>query len=123
MLPNFPDGLSVGEECPEATADTSDARAALVPLKAGLTLTHAWIGRAGDYEHECLIEVVAETPSYVDITESCPIGRDRHNFTGKRRLCRADLRDSFFYRTGTAAMVPPVVSPATMFSLSTPVTG
>jgi outer membrane protein OmpA-like peptidoglycan-associated protein len=29
------------------------------------------------------------------------------------------LLDSFFYRTGTATMVPPVVSPATMFSLST----
>ena len=119
VLPNFPDGLSVGEECPEVAGDTPDAETALVPLKAGLTLSHAWVGRAGDYEHECLTQVVAETRSYLDVTESCPIGADRHNFTGKRRLCRGDLRDSFFYRTGTAEMVPPVVSPATMFSLST----
>jgi len=119
VLPTFPDGLSVGEECPDTAEDTTEAESALVPLKAGLTLSHLWIGRAGDYEHECLTQVVAATPSYVDVTESCPIGTDRHNFTGKRRLCRGDLRDSYFYRTGTAAMVPPVVSPATMFSLST----
>ena len=119
VLPNFPDGLWVGEECPEATVVTTEAESAVVPLKAGLTLSHLWIGRAGDYEHECLTQVVAATPSYVDVTESCPIGTDHRNFTGKRRLCRADLLDSFFYRTGTATMVPPVVSPATMFSLST----
>jgi outer membrane protein OmpA-like peptidoglycan-associated protein len=119
VLPNFPDGLWVGEECPDATGATTEAESALVPLKAGLTLSHLWIGRAGDYEHECLTQVVAATASYVDVTESCPIGTDHRNFTGKRRLCRADLLDSFFYRTGTATMVPPVVSPATMFSLST----
>jgi hypothetical protein len=44
---------------------------------------------------------------------------DRHVFVGHRRLCRADLRDSFFYRTETAAAAPPVVTPASMFSLST----
>jgi flagellar motor protein MotB len=119
VLPNFPDGLWIGEECPEATGDTTDAESALVPLKAGLTLSHTWISRAGDYEHECLIQVVAATPSYVDVTESCPTDKDQRNFIGKRRLCRGDLRDSYFYRTGTATRVPPVVSPATMFSLST----
>jgi hypothetical protein len=117
--PKFPDGLFVGEECPEATGETTEAESARIPLKAGLTLSHIWIGRAGDYEHECLTQVVAATRSYVDVTESCPIGADHQNFTGKRRLCRGDLRDSYFYRTGTATVVPPVVSPATMFSLST----
>ena len=117
--PKFPDGLFVGDECPDATGDTTEAESARIPLKAGLTLSHIWIGRAGDYEHECLTQVVAATRSYVDVTESCPIGANRQDFTGKRRLCRGDLRDSFFYRTGTAAVVPPVVSPATMFSLST----
>jgi outer membrane protein OmpA-like peptidoglycan-associated protein len=115
----FPDGLSVGEECSEATGDTSDAEAALVPLKTGLTLSHTWTGRIGDYEHECLVQVVTVTKSYIDVTESCPVGNDHHNFTGKRRLCRVDLRDSYFYRTETSAAVPPVVSPASMFSLST----
>ena len=116
--PKFPDGLSVGEECPEATGDTSEAESALVPLKAGLTLSHTWIGSAGDYEHECLVQIVAVTPSYIDVTQSCPIGKDHHTFVGKRRLCRVDLRDSYFYRTQTNEGVPPVVSPATMFSLS-----
>ena len=117
--PKFPDRLFVGEECPDATGDTTEAESARIPLKAGLTLSHIWIGRAGDYEHECLTQVVAATRSYVDVTESCPVGADRQDFTGKRRLCRGDLNDSYFYRTGTAAVVPPVVSPATMFSLST----
>jgi outer membrane protein OmpA-like peptidoglycan-associated protein len=116
--PRFPDGLFVGDECPDTTGDTAETGPARIPLKAGLTLSHMWIGRAGDYEHECLTQIVAATPSYVDVTESCPIGAARQNFTGRRRLCRGDLRDSYFYRTGTAAMVPPVVSPATMFSLS-----
>jgi outer membrane protein OmpA-like peptidoglycan-associated protein len=116
--PGFPDGLSVGDECPDASGDIAETGPARIPLKAGLTLSHMWIGRAGDYEHECLTQIVAATSSYVDVTESCPVGADRQNFTGKRRLCRGDLRDSYFYRTGTAAVVPPVVSPATMFSLS-----
>jgi outer membrane protein OmpA-like peptidoglycan-associated protein len=97
----------------------SDSASALVPLKAGLTLSHTWVGRVGDYEHECLVQVVAVADAYVDVTQSCPIGKDHHNFTGKRRLCRVDLRDSYFYRTETTQPVPPVVSPATMFSLST----
>jgi outer membrane protein OmpA-like peptidoglycan-associated protein len=117
--PKFPDGLFVGDECPEATGDPSVFESALVPLKVGLTLSHTWIGSADDYEHECLVQIVEVASSHVDVTQSCPVGKDRHTFVGKRRLCRADLRDSYFYRTETAERVPPVVSPATMFSLST----
>jgi outer membrane protein OmpA-like peptidoglycan-associated protein len=119
--PKFPDGLSVGEACPAADGVTIDAAASttLVPLKVGLTLSHVWVGRASDYEHECLVQVVAVTATYVDVTESCPHGTDRHNFTGTRRLCGADLADSFFYYTATQSAVPRVVTPATMFSLST----
>jgi outer membrane protein OmpA-like peptidoglycan-associated protein len=116
--PKFPDGLSVGEECPEATEDTTEADSAIVPLKAGLTLSSIWISSAGDYEHECLKQVVAVTRSYIDVTESCPIGKDHHTAAGKRRLCKADLRDSYFYHPMTSEDVPPVVSGATMFNLS-----
>ncbi len=119
--PKFPDGLSLGDECPTADGAGIDAAAstAIVPLKVGLTLSHVWVGRASDYERECLVQVVAVTSAYVDVTESCPQGADRHNFTGKRRLCGADLADSFFYYTATESAVPRVVTPATMFSLST----
>jgi len=116
--PVFPDGLSVGDECPEATGDATPTESALIPLAVGLTLSHTWTGSAGDYEHECLIQVVAVTPSYVDVTQSCPVGKSHEPSNDKRRLCRGDLRDSYFYRTETKRTVPPVVAGSTMFSLS-----
>jgi OmpA family len=115
----FPDPLALREDCPAAPADTADPEAALVPLKAGLTLSHTWIGGPGDYEHECLVQVVAVTATYVDVTQSCPVGPDHHNDTNKRRLCRKDLRDSYFYHPETSSDLPAVISAATMFSLST----
>jgi outer membrane protein OmpA-like peptidoglycan-associated protein len=115
----LPNGLTLGEECPIEVADAvSRERSAIVPLKAGLTLSSIW--SPGDYDHECLEQVTAITASYIDITESCPLGTDHHNATQKRRLCQSDLRDSFFYRTETAEAKdqPPVSSPTTKFSLS-----
>ena len=117
--PGFPDGLSVGDDCAGPPSDATGAASGIVPLKVGLTLSHLWSGGPGDYEHECLIQIVAVTSAYVDVTESCPNGADHHNFTGKRRLCTGDLLDSFFYHTVTRTGVPAVVSPATMFTLST----
>jgi outer membrane protein OmpA-like peptidoglycan-associated protein len=118
VLPNFPDGLSVGEECPAASGDAPDGETAIVPLKVGLTLSHVWFDSTGDYEHECLIQVTAVTRSYIDVTESCPVGKDRRTIVWKRRLCSGDLRDAYFYRTEASEAVPRVVSPTTMFSLS-----
>ena len=116
--PVFPDGLSLGEDCPEANGDPPDGGSAIVPLKVGLTLSHIWLASAGDYEHECLTQVTAVTRSYIDVTESCPVGKDRRTIVWKRRLCSGDLRDSYFYRTEASEAVPRVVSPTTMFSLS-----
>jgi OmpA family len=116
--PIFPDGLSVGEECPAANGDTPDGESAIVPLKVGLTLSHIWLASADDYEHECLIQVTAVTRPYIDVTESCPVGKDRRTIVWKRRLCAGDLRDAYFYRTEASEAVPRVVSPTTMFSLS-----
>jgi outer membrane protein OmpA-like peptidoglycan-associated protein len=113
------DGLTLSEECPIEVADAvSREQSALVPLKVGLTLSHTWV--TNDYDHECLLQVTAVTASYIDITNSCPLGEDHHNATQKRRLCQSDLRDSFFYRTESAEAkdIPPVSSPTTMFSLS-----
>jgi outer membrane protein OmpA-like peptidoglycan-associated protein len=115
----LPNGVILGEDCPTEVADAvSREQAALVPLKVGLTLSHTWV--TNDYDHECLLQVKAVTDSYIDITNSCPLGADHHNVTQKRRLCQSDLRDSFFYRTETAEAkdAPPVTSPTTMFSLS-----
>jgi hypothetical protein len=116
----FPDGLSVGDECPvkPATPDTNQAESALIPLKVGLTLSSTWT--TGGYDHECLLQVVSVNSVHVDLTYSCPMDSDHHNVTQSRRLCQSDLRDSYFYRTETAERkyVPDVSSPSTMFSLS-----
>ena len=116
--PIFPEGLSVADECPDSAPVASTAASALVPLKVGLTLSHTWIGKAGDYEHECLVQITDVTSSYIDVTESCPVGDDHHVFVGKRRVCRVDLRDGYFYQTATSSEVPPVIAGSTMFSLS-----
>jgi hypothetical protein len=64
-----PEGLSFADECPDSAPVASAAASALVPLKAGLTLSHTWIGKVGDYEHECLVQITDVTPSYIDVTE------------------------------------------------------
>jgi flagellar motor protein MotB len=117
--PKFPDGMHVGDACPEVTGDALDAQSAIVPLKVGLTLSNIWNGGDDNYDHECLVQVVGLTNAYIDITHSCPRGSDHHNVANKRRICRAAMQDSYFYRTETSRSEPPVVSPVTMFSLST----
>ena len=47
----------------KSPGDAPDAATRIVPLKAGLTLSHAWSAAPGDYEHECLIQIVADTRS------------------------------------------------------------
>jgi OmpA family len=117
--PKFPDGMHVGDACPEITGDALGAQSALVPLKVGLTLSNIWDGGDDNYDHECLVQVVALTNAYVDITHSCPRGPDHRNVSTQRRICRAAMQDSYLYRSETSLKEPPVVSPVTMFSLST----
>jgi outer membrane protein OmpA-like peptidoglycan-associated protein len=119
VVPQLPAGLSVGEECPIEVANAAaNERTALVPLKAGLTLSSMWI--VEDHEFECLKQVTAVTDFYVDITQSCPWGEKHETITNKRRLCQSDLRTAYFYRTEAAPQksIPTVTSPTTMFSLS-----
>ncbi len=117
--PKFPDGMHVGEACPEVTGDSSGAESALVPLKVGLTLSNIWNGGDDSYDHECLVQIVGLSATYIDITHSCPRGADHHNVSNKRRICRAAMQDSYIYRSETSQKEPPVVSSVTMFSLST----
>jgi outer membrane protein OmpA-like peptidoglycan-associated protein len=118
-VPQLPVGLSVGEECPIEVANaTAEERAALVPLKVGLTLSSIWIVEGQEFE--CLKQVTAVTDFYVDVTQSCPWGEKHETVTNKRRLCQSDLRTAYFYRTEAAPLksIPTVTSPTTMFSLS-----
>ena len=115
--PVFPAGLAVGAECPPVPAEAPPATPSLVPLKAGLTLAHVWkpYSESGKNEYECLLQVTGVTASYADVTYTC----DQKETVAHRRLCIADLRDSHFYLTESGEDQPPVVSGATMFSLST----
>lgn len=90
----------------------------LVPLKKGLTLSMTWTGGAGDYEHECLVQVNAVTASAVDVSQSCPLGADHRTQTNTRRLCRDDLRNAHMYLPSWIKLLPDVMGGTTMFSLS-----
>jgi outer membrane protein OmpA-like peptidoglycan-associated protein len=117
LEPRFPTGLTVDGECPEVPA-VADSAASQIPLRVGLTLSHTWTGGAGDYDHECLVQVVGVTDQYVDVTQSCPYGADHRTVAQSRRVCRADMRDAYFYSTETGEKLPRQISPSTMFSLS-----
>jgi flagellar motor protein MotB len=118
----LPEELALGAECPDpgpdAGADMVLQAAALVPLKKGLTLSSTWTGGAGDYEHECLVQVNAVTASAVDVSQSCPIGPDHHLLINTRRVCRSDLRNAHIYLTSWIKLLPDVIGGTTMFSLS-----
>jgi hypothetical protein len=57
----FPEGLHPDAVCAEPSTSEPPvppaAATALVPLIEGLTLSQTWIPRAGDYEHECLVQI------------------------------------------------------------------
>jgi outer membrane protein OmpA-like peptidoglycan-associated protein len=116
----LPDGLSLGDECPiEVAHAAAEEQDAIVPLKAGLTLSSIWTpGNGADLE--CLEQITAVDDFKVEVTESCPAAADGENVTQYRRICQSDLRDAYTYRTETAdkRVAPPVSSQTTMFSLS-----
>ncbi|HEX6974932.1 MAG TPA: OmpA family protein [Vicinamibacterales bacterium] len=110
------DDLTIGGECPAAPVAPAASGPRYVPLVVGLTLGHVWKPHSdsGTDEYECLIQVTDITPAYADVTYTCN-GRDE---VPRRRLCMADLRASRVYLTESGLDQPPVVSGATMFSLS-----
>lgn len=116
-VPQFPPGLSFGEECPIEVANAAaEERSTRVPLKVGLTLASIWL--VDGYEFECLKQVTAVTDFYVDVTVNCP-SRGKDDTTDKLRLCQSNLRNSYFYRTEHSPLKSiPTVTSATMFSLS-----
>jgi outer membrane protein OmpA-like peptidoglycan-associated protein len=121
VSPGFPDGLSVDGECPTApvVAALNEAESSTIPLKEGLTLSSIWVSEGVDFEHECLVQVTAVTPSYIDVTQACSNPDTRNTRADTRRLCRSDLREGFFYATKMYSVaLPPVIRGATMFSLS-----
>jgi outer membrane protein OmpA-like peptidoglycan-associated protein len=121
MMANVPD-LVLGGECPppSVTADAEMAAqaAARIPLKVGLTLSHIWKITRNDYEHECLEQVTAVDARGVDVTSSCPVGKDRKLLTASRRICRGDLIDSHIYVAEFDTGWPPTMRGSLQFSLS-----
>ena len=118
----FPDGFEPGGECPEpepsADAEIAAGALATIPLNVGLTLAQIWTHKGDDYDHECLEQVTAIDSRGVVITQSCPMGKDRHLQRSTRRLCRVDLRDSFMYETAEGPWDPQTLRGALKVSLS-----
>jgi hypothetical protein len=116
-------------ECPDpgpsAAADIAAQAAATIPLKVGLTLSHIWKANQNDYEHECLEQVVAIDARSVSTTGSCPAGvKGEKRESWKRRLCRADMANSYiyltteFYQTSVLPRRPETFRGALKFSMS-----
>ena len=122
-LLKLPDGFTLGGDCPDpgpaAEAEASAQAAATIPLKKGLTLSSIWIGKGGDYDHECLTQIGAVDARSVSLTYSCPVGDEHENVTYHRTLCRTDLRDAYMYHTGFLSKhLPDVLGGTTTFSFS-----
>jgi outer membrane protein OmpA-like peptidoglycan-associated protein len=121
MMADVP-GLAPGGECPppSATADAEMAAqaAARIPLKVGLTLSHIWKVSENDYEHECLSQVTTVDARGIDLTSSCPVGKDRKLTIASRRICRSDLANSYIYVAEFDPKWPPTLRGSLQFSLS-----
>ncbi len=119
-------GLSLGEDCPTPDEQSKasfaravqDEKSAIVPFKPGLTWAYLWTeGGATPQDHECLNQVVTVAEGYVDITESCGFANEQHS-QNRRRICRQDLLDGQIFHPAIWAHGPAVISPTTLFSLS-----
>lgn len=108
----------IGGECPAPDAPVDDEiaaqAAALVPLKAGLTLATAWHRTTEADDVECLTQVQHVGERALDVSAGCAM-RDG-TVTGTRRTCRADLRNAHAYYSGAGD--DETLTGTTMFSLS-----
>jgi len=116
------EGVTVGGDCPDpgpgTEAEILAQASALIPLKVGLTISNTWRAYDGDYDHECLEQVIAIDARSVLTNGSCGL-KNNKRATWTRRLCRTDLRDSYVYHTGGIENMPEVIRGALEFSLST----
>ena len=121
MMADVP-GLALGGECPPpsptAAAEMAAQAAARIPLKVGLTMSHITKAAAGDYEHECLGQITAVDARGVDVTSSCPVGKNRKLLVASRRICRGDLANSYIYFAEFDTGWPPTLRGSLQFSLS-----
>ena len=102
-----------------AAAEIAAESVALVPLVTGLTMADTWRRDANDHDNECLVQVTAIDADSVSASMSCPRVKGRKEpAIGRRRVCRADLRDGRFYLEGYSSSSPEVVGGATMITLS-----
>ena len=116
------EGVTIGGDCPDpgpgTEAEILAQASALIPLKAGLTLSHNWRSYDGDYDHECLEQITEITAQSIVSKGSCPIGRTHRTSKWVRRICRTDMRDSYVYETGEQPNMPEVIRGTLQFSMS-----
>ena len=114
-----PEQPVLSDDCPAVDGATdreiSTQAAAIVPLKAGLTLATTWHRATEGDDVECLTQIHEISGNMVGATANCSMSTG--NEEGSRRTCRADMRAAHMYYTG-AGDEPDVLRGTTMFSLS-----
>ena len=107
-------------DCPVLYTSPNDEIAAqanaVVPLKAGLTLSHVWRAVQSADEIECLSHIRDIDAQAVSVTNSCLRGEAPSSFP--RRTCRKDMRSSRVYQTRVGTATPETLVGATSYSLS-----
>ena len=118
----FPAGLHPDAVCAEPPTLEPPASPTgappLIPLIEGLTLSQTWIPRAGDYEHECLVQITKVDAQQIWTTRSCPVSASRHIQVDRRQVCRTDFADATLFAPGTSEATPDVMGGTTFFTLS-----
>jgi flagellar motor protein MotB len=114
--------LVPGGECPDPgpsrSAAIAAAASALIPLKAGLTLSSIWKAYQGDYEHECLLQIGQIDARSIATTDSCPVGPKHVTTTSTRSICWTDVIDSYLFITNFSPRYPKSYVGALKFNLS-----
>jgi outer membrane protein OmpA-like peptidoglycan-associated protein len=108
----------LANDCPPDTATNDEIAAqaaALIPLKAGLTLSTTWHRATEGDDVECLTQIHDIGGTAVAATANCSMSTGTEG--GSRRTCRADMRTAHMYYTG-AGDDPDVLRGTTMFMLS-----
>ena len=103
---------------PEAESEMAAEAGALVPMKPGTTLSYMWTWQGDEFDHECLVQVTEIGADAVTITEHLPDGRGPAGHTGRREVCRTDMRDALARETKFSPGMPVTIGGSTYLSLS-----
>ena len=119
-----PGNVEADGDCPILFPPADDEIAAqakaIVPLKAGLTLSHLWRTIESPADIECLAHVETVGPEVMHVSNTCLKQKDQEqaDSTFSRRTCRTDMRRARVFQTFVGTSVPETIVGVTSYSLS-----